>query len=94
MLPKDFVRCISTYTVINFSNYVDEIIDLNQLNMILFYDEFTGKKWNYFNSPKRCFLAYSNFQGKNELINYALKKLGIKNFNNIECALICYELIY
>lgn len=56
---------------------------LNPLNLILFYDEFTGKKWNYFNSPKRCFLAYSNFQGKNELINYALKKLGIKNFNNI-----------
>lgn len=56
---------------------------LNPLNLILFYDEFTGKKWNYFNSPKRCFLAYSNFQGKNELFNYALKKLGIKNFNNI-----------
>ena len=56
---------------------------LNPLNLILFYDEFTGKKWNYFNSPKRCFLAYSNFQGKNELINYVLKKLGIKNFNNI-----------
>ena len=56
---------------------------LNPLNLILFYDEFMGKKWNYFNSPKRCFLAYSNFQGKNELINYVLKKLGIKNFNNI-----------
>ena len=56
---------------------------LNPLSLILFYDEFMGKKWNYFNSPKRCFLAYSNFQGKNELINYVLKKLGIKNFNNI-----------
>ena len=66
---------------------------LNPLNLILFYDEFMGKKWNFFNSPKRCFLAYSNFQGKNELINYMLKKLGIREFNNIKNNITLNEII-
>ena len=50
--------------------------------LILFYEKFMGKKWNFFNSQKRCFLAYSNNQRKSILINYILKKLGIKSFNN------------
>ena len=71
-LPQDKVNdCNLGYGFINF---------IHPLHLILFYKEFMGKKWNYFNSQKRCFLAYSNYQGKKDLINYTLKKLGIKNF--------------
>lgn len=58
---------------------------INPFHLILFYEKFMGKKWNFFNSQKKCFLAYSNYQGKNDLVNYILKKLGIKDFyqNNI-----------
>ena len=71
-LPQDKVNdCNLGYVFINF---------IHPLHLILFYEEFMGKKWNYFNSQKRCFLAYSNYQGKKDLINYTLKKLGIKNF--------------
>ena len=73
-LPQDKVNdCNLGYGFINF---------INPLHLILFYEEFMGKKWYFFNSQKRCFLAYSNYQGKNELINYMFKRLGIKSFNN------------
>ena len=52
------------------------------MHLILFYEEFTNKKWNFFNSKKRCSLAYSKYQGKNELIKYILTKLGISNLDN------------
>ena len=73
-LPQDKVNdCNLGYGFINF---------INPLHLILFYEEFMGKKWNFSNSQKRCYLAYSNSQGKNELINYMLKRLGIKKFQN------------
>ena len=73
-LPQDKINdCNLGYGFINF---------INSIHLILFYEEFMGKKWNFFKSQKRCFLAYSNYQGKNELINYIIKKLGIKRFNN------------
>ena len=52
------------------------------MHLILFYDEFSGKKWNCFNSKKRCQLAYSKYQGRNELIKYILTKLGISSLDN------------
>ena len=73
-LPQDKINdCNLGYGFINF---------INPIHLILFYEEFMGKKWNFFKSQKRCFLAYSNYQGKNELINYIIKKLGIKRFDN------------
>ena len=73
-LPQDKVNdCNLGYGFINF---------INPLHLILFYEEFMGKKWNFSNSQKRCFLAYSNYQGKKDLINYMLKKIGGKKFNN------------
>ena len=73
-LPQDKINNTNLgYGFINF---------INPLHLILFYEKFMGKKWNFFNSQKRCFLAYSNNQGKSVLINYILKKLGIKSFNN------------
>lgn len=76
-LPQDKIR--DTNLGFGFINFI------NPFHLILFYEEFMGKKWNFYNSQKRCFLAYSNYQGKNDLINYILKKLGIKDFyqNNI-----------
>ena len=53
---------------------------INPLHLILFYEEFMGKKWNFSNSKKICFLAYSNCQGKDEVINYALI---LNHFQNI-----------
>ena len=52
---------------------------INPLHLILFYEEFMGKKWNFSNSKKICFLAYSNCQGKDEVINYMLKIFGKNN---------------
>ena len=53
--------------------------------LIMFCEEFVGKKWNCFNSNKRCQLAYSKCQGKNELTKYIHKKLGISShYNNNE----------
>ena len=73
-LPQDKINnCNLGYGFINF---------INPLYLITFYETFMGKKWNFFNSKKRCFLAYSNYQGKDELINYLFKKLKIKQFNN------------
>ena len=73
-LPQDKVNdCNLGYGFINF---------INPLHLILFYEEFMGKKWNFSNSQKRCYLAYSISQGKNELINYMLKRFGIKKFKN------------
>ena len=76
-LPQDKIR--DTNLGFGFINFI------NPFHLILFYEEFMGKKWNFYNSQKRCFLAYSNYQGKNDLINYILKKLGIKDYyqNNI-----------
>ena len=76
-LPQDKIR--DSNLGFGFINFI------NPFHLILFYEKFMGKKWNFFNSQKKCFLAYSNYQGKNDLVNYILKKLVIKDFyqNNI-----------
>ena len=55
---------------------------INPIHILLFYEEFMGKKWNWSNSPKRSYLVYSNYQGKKELVEYIFKKLGIKDLTN------------
>jgi hypothetical protein len=35
-----------------------------------FYYEFNGRRWDKFNSEKRCELAYARIQGTNSLINH------------------------
>ena len=56
-----------------FINFID------YMHLVFFCDLFEGKKWNCINCNKRCQLAYSKFQGKNELLNYIHKKLGINS---------------
>ena len=55
---------------------------INPIHILLFYEEFMGKKWNWSNSSKRSYLVYSNYQGKKELVEYIFKKLGIKDLTN------------
>ena len=73
-LPQDYIN--NSNLGFGFINFV------NHMHLILFYEEFVGKKWNCFNSKKRCQLAYSKYQGKNELMKYILTKLGISNLDN------------
>ena len=73
-LPQDYIN--NSNLGFGFINFV------NPLHLVLFYEEFMNKKWNYFNSKKRCSLAYSKYQGKNELIKYILTKLGISSLDN------------
>ena len=73
-LPQDYIN--NSNLGFGFINFV------NPMHLILFYEEFVNKKWNFFNSKKRCNLAYSKYQGKNELIKYILTKLGISSLDN------------
>ena len=73
-LPKDYIN--NSNLGFGFINFIDHI------HLLYFYDEFNGKKWNCFNSNKRCLLAYSKYQGKNELTKYIHKKLGISSHYN------------
>lgn len=65
-LPIDFkVSSFITYCFQNkcnvgyaFINFVDSIFILK------FFEEFTGKKWECFNSEKICDLTYGRIQGK------------------------------
>ena len=76
-LPQDYVN--NSNLGFGFINFLDHMY------LVMFYEEFVGKKWNCFNSNKRCQLAYSKYQGKNELIKYIHKKLGISShYNNNE----------
>ena len=69
-LPLDFVN--KTNLGFGFINFIDPI------HILYFFSEFIGKKWNIFNSDKRCQLAYAKIQGKNALLKYIYKK----NINN------------
>ena len=69
-LPLDFVN--KTNLGFGFINFIDPI------HILYFFSEFIGKKWNIFNSEKRCQLAYAKIQGKNSLLKYIYKK----NMNN------------
>ena len=73
-LPHDFIN--NSNLGFGFINFV------NHIHLLLFYEEFVGKKWNCFNSKKRCQLAYSKYQGKAELIKYIHTKLGVSNLDN------------
>ena len=73
-LPQDYIN--NSNLGFGFINFV------NHMHLILFYDEFVGKKWNCFNSKKRCQLAYSKYQGKAELMKYIHTKLGISSLDN------------
>ena len=76
-LPQDYMN--NSNLGFGFINF------LEHMYLIMFYEEFIGKKWNCFNSNKRCQLAYSKYQGKNELTKYIHKKLGISShYNNNE----------
>ena len=76
-LPQDYIN--NSNLGFGFINF------LEHMYLVRFYEEFDGKKWNCFNSNKRCKLAYSKYQGKNELIKYIHKKLGISShYNNNE----------
>ena len=74
-LPQDQANKANLgYGSINFMDYI---------YLIKFYDMYQDRKWDSFQSSKRCQLAYSKYQGKNELIKYIHKKLGIvKHLNN------------
>ena len=76
-LPRDYINNSNLgYGFINF---------INHMHLILFYEEFEGKKWNNYNSKKRCQLAYSKYQGRNELMEYIHNKFGINFlYNNID----------
>ena len=68
-LPKDKLICSNLgYGFINF---------INHMHLIQFYDTYHDKKWNLFNSNKKCQLAYSKYQDKKGLIKYICKKMDI-----------------
>ena len=74
-LPQDYIN--NSNLGFGFINF------LEHMYLIMLYEEFIGKKWDCFNSNKRCQLAYSKCQGRNELIKYIHKKLGISNHYNV-----------
>ena len=69
-LPKDNMS--NTNLGFGFINFID------YMHLVYFYDLFEGKKWNCINHNKRCKLAYSKYQGKDKLMEYIHKKLGIE----------------
>ncbi len=73
-LPLDFIN--RTNLGFGFINFIDPI------HILYFYSEFIGKKWNIFNSEKRCQLAYAKIQGKNSMLKYICKK-NVNNVTNI-----------
>ena len=73
-LPMDFLH--NSNLGFAFINFIDP------MHLIFFYDEFIERKWNLFNSGKRCQLVYGKLQGKNELLNYIKKRNGITSFSD------------
>ena len=55
---------------------------INSMHVLYFFSEFNNKKWNQFNSGKRCQLVYAKTQGKKDLIKYIQRKNGINIFSN------------
>ena len=85
-LPMDFVN--NSNLGFGFINFIDPI------HILLFYTEFIGKKWNHFNSGKRCQLAYAKIQGKNELLKYIYKKNGLNNSDKNRINDLLYKSFY
>jgi hypothetical protein len=73
-LPQDYTN--------NFNLGFGFINFIEPYHLISFCEKYEGKKWNCFHSNKRCQLAYSKYQGKNDLLKYIYKKVGISNHNN------------
>lgn len=73
-LPIDFVH--NSNLRFAFINFIDP------MHLIYFYDEFIERKWNLFNSGKRCQLVYWKLQGKAELLDYIKKRNGITSLND------------
>ena len=73
-LPIDFVH--NSNLRFAFINFIDP------MHLIYFYDEFIERKWNLFNSGKRCQLVYWKLQGKAELLDYIKKRNRITSLND------------
>jgi len=57
------------YAFINFTH---------PLHILLFYEKFEGKTWNYFESKKICELNAANYQGIDEIHKHARNYRGSK----------------
>ena len=73
-LPQDYTN--------NFNLGFGFINFIEPFHLISFCEKYEGKKWNCFHSNKICQLAYSKYQGKNDLIKYIYKKVGISSHSN------------
>jgi RNA recognition motif-containing protein len=59
-LPIDFRnKCNRGYAFINFNDYKD---------IISFYEQYNGKRWNIFKSEKICCVTYARIQGKDSMM--------------------------
>jgi hypothetical protein len=58
-----------SHTFINFTH---------PLHILLFYEKFEGKTWNYFESRKICELNAANYQGIAEIRKHAKNYKSIK----------------
>ena len=69
-LPFDYEKNGNKgYAFINF---------VHPLHILYFYDKFSGKKWELFESSKICELNMANFQGISEIQKHAKNYKGIK----------------
>jgi hypothetical protein len=69
-LPYDYERNGNRgFAFINF---------INPLHIILFYERFQWKSWNYIESRKHCELNMANYQGINEIKRHARNYKGQK----------------
>lgn len=69
-LPFDYEKYGNKgYAFINF---------VHPLHILLFYDKFEGKTWNYFESKKICELNAAKFQGISEIKRHARNYKGQK----------------
>jgi hypothetical protein len=69
-LPYDYEKYGNKgYAFINF---------IHPLHILLFYEKFEGKTWNYFESKKICELNAAKFQGITEIKRHARNYRGQK----------------
>ncbi len=69
-LPYDYERDGNKgFAFINF---------VNPLHIILFYEHFEGRNWNFIESCKICSLNMANYQGINEIRKHANNYKGDK----------------
>lgn len=88
-LPYDFEKNGNKgYAFINF---------VHPFHILLFYEKFEGKTWNFFESKKICELNAAKFQGINEIKRHARNYKGQKkpcffiimdNMSNLEIPMV------